>query len=337
MKRTRWKALFVVGAVALGLFLQSVPSVEATHIVLDQERVTRSLSLAAGPEGLSLALARAAGFGDEDIDGLETLTATLVNGTGFSTATASAETDGEKFKGKSTTLAFSPIAVAGGKAKQYSSVIGGIFFKGETLAGAGAIGFLDGPIYQPDDINGNGPLEGIGSIGLSLNRSWLEVAFQLDRAYYFDIHGKLKFAHGTLGLAAARSAAGLFLGSVNSPVTPILSLQASALTYGTDLNFGSAYFSISGLLDPGTYILKTWVATQALALGGAPLNGPTGPFQINGENGVEFPLIGGLALAKTTSRLSVDFQPTPEPSTLFLLGTGLVGMVGYMRLRRKAN
>jgi PEP-CTERM motif len=93
----------------------------------------------------------------------------------------------------------------------------------------------------------------------------------------------------------------------------------------TTVNFGS--YSETFLLSPND-ITSGIVVNQAVTITG-------GPTQLTfTNNGISDGNIG--ALLDNVSITSASPSPTPEPSSLMLLGTGILGAAGLMRRRLKA-
>jgi PEP-CTERM motif len=101
---------------------------------------------------------------------------------------------------------------------------------------------------------------------------------------------------------------------------------------------GSTPFAPTSIVPLGGPTLSTGTST------GVSLYSPPGPVAVNVTDlllsyiGAEDPWGGGVVPDNYTPAgfaLEVDFTPVPEPGTLLLLGTGVLGLGGLMR--RKLN
>jgi hypothetical protein len=65
-----------------------------------------------------------------------------------------------------------------------------------------------------------------------------------------------------------------------------------------------------------------------------PSAGPSGPYVGTFTTNVEFSLSGGSDIAVLTGSCSINPAPIPLPPTVLLLGSGLLGLVGFRRFRK---
>jgi len=204
-----------------------------------------------------------------------------------------------------------------------SSLLLGIFNSNvsgfASIASAGADGFAS----QNSNVSASA-ISGSGSVGaesvftdpptavaLSDDQSLFEVAFDLLTPHLLNLSGGLDASGLATGSAVVESAASFVLGEDGQ--VPLLSFDST----GNPVNFNQ----INLLLAPGSYTLVAQ-ASSLITSGPDPQGQETS--QANGFASFNFDL--------TLTEVQVG-QPIPEPSTLLLLGTGLLGMVGYARRR----
>jgi hypothetical protein len=126
--------------------------------------------------------------------------------------------------------------------------------------------------------------------------------------------------------------------TITSTLTSIQDITTSALTTGN--NLGSVVFT-TGAVSGGAF---TGGSISIVATGGATLfSGAFSSGTVSSVNGVTF-ITGNLActgcgsvqIVSQAGGISGDTIVTPEPGTLGLLGTGLVGLAGIVRRKLRA-
>jgi len=137
----------------------------------------------------------------------------------------------------------------------------------------------------------------------------------------------LSSARGDFGLGSGGGFDSQFGGAISFPV-PAFSSTVPAPSFAPSITLPATLPS-SGSADPPS-------ANAPIALGGGS-GGATAFASTGGTTVTGGPIAGApAATVRTLTTKAESLAATPEPATLFLLGTGLLGIAATRRLRRRA-
>jgi len=125
----------------------------------------------------------------------------------------------------------------------------------------------------------------------------------------------------------------------NLPGSQIFASDPFTLPTVTGTDLGKGFFGVSGLdlaLDPGIYWLG-FTSTSPEGVPGKPtLMMPFLPSTYPFNGAIFYSSLGNwISPGETHFGIRVQGTPVPEPSMMLLLGSGLVGLIGYGRKRLK--
>lgn len=236
--------------------------------------------------------------------------------------------------------------------------VAGATFSGASTLGAGKFLWVEGRPGDPGPLSGGVPgghligENGLGVVGLSLGTDYdrvnaAELALLTDFSAYTAIAVASSFG-GLLtraeldGLISRKTdietfinaGGGLFASAECSATGGICGANLLGGTTAPDL-FGFLPVDVTSIGVAGPFTLTPFGATLGLVT--SDLQSPT-------HNA--FGLVGGLSVVDTDTAGNAvtlagnvtvgggGFTPVPEPSTVLLFGTGVLGLIGYARRRQ---